>query len=462
MTHGNAPIEQTASRHGTWRSRGTFILAATGSAVGLGNIWRFPYVTGEYGGSAFIVVYLVSVLLLGLPVMMAEVALGREGRHSPLITMQKLIERTRSHRIWLLIGWSSLLSGFLIASYYEVIAGWTLRYALDYSGQAIGLLPGTTDVQQVWSAFLSSPGQLILFQTLFVVITMAVIARGLKRGLEKATTLMMPVLFLMLLALLVYSLLEGDPAASLSYMFKPDWSALGVNGVLAAMGQAFFTLSLGMGAIMVYGAYLPEGVKVPSTVGVIALLDTLVAIIAGIALFSIIFAHPELQPESGPGLLFITLSSAFEVMPGGVLIGMLFFFLVGVAALTSLLSIVEPTVAWVVEKYNASRLRVSITVGVVVWLLGLGTVFSFNLGEDVLIFFGQTFFGFLDYLTNNILLPAGGLLIALFAGWIMPREVIARQLSLEGRAFLTWQILARWIAPAGILAVLVYTWFSAG
>lgn len=459
----NNPKSST-SRHGMWQNKGTFILAAAGSAVGLGNIWKFPYIVGENGGSAFIIIYLLSIVLIGVPIMMAEITLGREGRFSPINTMQKLVDYAKAHKAWTLIGWGGVLTGFLILSYYEVISGWALHYATEYGSHALGLKPVSEamSAQDHWDNFQASPLKLILFQTLFVILTVVVISKGVNEGLEKAIVWLMSALFLLLLVLLFYSMFAGAFAQSVNYMFNPDWSKLGVRSVITALGHAFFTLSLGMGAIMAYGSYLPEDVHIPSTVILIALLDTVVAIVAGLVIFAIVFANPALEPGAGPGLLFITLSSAFMGgMPGGIFFGTLFFILVGVAALTSLISLTEPAIAWVVEKYNVSRARIAITIGVVAWILGLGTVFSFNLWSDFHLIGNQTFFDVIDAATSNIMLPLGGLFTALFIGWVMPKEQIFKQLSLSELGFKAWQIVIRWVAPIGVAIVFLYTYISA-
>lgn len=453
-----------ASRPDRWSNKWIFILAATGSAVGLGNIWRFPYIAGENGGGAFVITYLVSVLLIGIPIMMSEVLLGREGRSSPITTMRRLIEFSKANRIWVLIGWVGVLTGFLILSYYEVIAGWALNYSVTYAGQLTGMIPvpevdlstGMGVAETQWNALLANPWELILFQTIFIAITVVAIGRGVKKGLEFINLWFMPSLFLLLLALLVYSILEGDMQAALTYMFKPDWSALGAGGAVAAMGQAFFTLSLGMGAIMVYGSYLPSEASIPRAVLSIATLDTLVAVVAGLIVFSIVFAN-GLEPAAGPGLLFISLSHAFHIMPNGLLFGMLFFSLVTVAALTSLISISEPALAWLVEEYNARRERVAITIGVVAWILGLGTIFSFNEWENMHIVGDLTFFDLLDQVTNEVLLPLGGLFIALFTGWVLPKEIAQRQLSMGNFSLQCWYLATRYLAPAGVLLVFAHS-----
>ncbi len=445
------------SRHGMWSSRWLFVLAAAGSAVGIGNIWKFPYMAGENGGGAFVLIYLVCVALVGIPIMMSEVLLGREGRSSPITTMRKLTVSAKRHPLWVFIGWMGVLAGFLILSYYAVVAGWAMNYiwltaAGTFDNATADVASGTFD------AFLASPWQLILWQTLFMIITIWIIGRGVTKGLETAIRLFMPMLFVLLVTLLVYAVNSGGFDQGFAFMFDVDASAFANPEIwIIAMGQAFFTLSLGMGAMMAYGAYVPEKVNIGSTVLTIAILDTSVAIGAGLAIFPIVFAN-GLDAAQGPGLMFVTVPLAFGQLPLGAVFGTLFFILVSFAALTSAISISEPALAYLVEEYNAKRKRVAISLGVICWLLGLGSVFSFNLWADVHIVGELTFFDFVDYVSQNIMLPLGGMLIAIFAVWMLPKTVLARQLGLEsGFVSVVWKLIGGVVAPLCVLAVFVYT-----
>ena len=375
MALGSSAPKQE-SRHGMWSSRWLFVLAAAGSAVGLGNIWKFPYIAGENGGGAFVLVYLGCVLVIGLPIMMAEVLIGRAGRESPINAMRSLVGRHDTNRLWIVIGWLGVLAGFLILSYYAVIAGWALYYIyLMASGAFAGVTPETAS--GTFDAFLANPWQLLAWQTLFMVLTVYIVGRGVIKGLETAIRLFMPMLFLLLLVLLFYGFRSGGFEQGLDFMFRFNWESLTPNAVLIAMGQAFFTLSLGMGAIMAYGAYVPNNTSIASTVFTIAMLDTLVAVAAGMAIFPIVFAN-GLEPGQGPGLMFVTVPLAFGQLPLGAVFGSLFFLLVSFAAITSAISLLEPALAYLVEEYNAKRQRVAISLGVICWILGVGTVLSFN------------------------------------------------------------------------------------
>ena len=443
------------SRHGMWSSRWLFVLAATGSAVGLGNIWKFPYITGENGGGAFVVVYLLCIAAIGIPIMMAEVMLGRAGRQSPINTMRALSRESGGGRFWPIIGWMGVLGGILILSFYAVIAGWAVFYIYRLASGMFAGADGSFS-RALFAEFLSDPWAVLLWQTLFMVATVAIVARGVVRGLEVAVRWLMPILLVLLVGLVGYAAVYGDFGQGFGFLFSFDASKLSWDGTLTAMGHAFFTLSVGMGAIMAYGAYMPSKGSISSTVATIAILDTVVALAAGLAIFPIVFAVPDLVPSAGPGLMFETLPIAFGSLPFGAVLGALFFLLVSFAAITSAISLTEPAIAFLVEEYNAKRWRVAISLGVVCWLLGIGTVLSFNVWADVKLF-GLNFFELVDYLSGKIMLPLGGLLIALFAGWVLARRISDDQLGFEGWRRSAWDLGIRFIAPVGVLVVFAYT-----
>jgi len=446
------------SIHGQWSSRFAFILAATGSAVGLGNIWKFPYITGENGGGAFVLVYLACIAVIGIPIMMAEVMLGRRGRQSPINTMRTLAYEEKANPHWQWLGWAGVVGGFLILSYYSVIAGWALAYVFRAGS---GLFTGLTadGVQSIFSNLVSEPERLLAWHSIFIVMTMIVVSRGVSSGLEKAVRLLMPALMVLLLVLVGYAWNSGSFQQGLEFLFKPNFSAISANGVLIAMGHAFFTLSLGMGAIMVYGSYLPENMSIAKTSIAVSLMDTLVALLAGMAIFPIVFAN-GLEPSAGPGLIFQTLPIAFGHMDGGAFFGMLFFILLVFAAWTSSISLIEPAVAWMVENRGHSRIYASVLAGFVTWAFGLLTVFSFNIWSDIKLlsmfdmFKDSTIFDLLDYLTANIMLPLGGLLIAIFAAWKMSRESSIDEFSMgDGLAYKLWHFLVRYVTPIAVTIV---------
>lgn len=449
------------SIHGQWSGRLAFVLAATGSAVGLGNIWKFPYITGENGGGAFVLVYLICIAVIGIPIMMAEVMIGRRGRQSPVNTMRALAAEENAGRSWVMLGWAGVLAGFLILSYYSVIAGWALAYVFRTGS---GLFTGLTadGVQSIFTTMVSDPERLLAWHTIFMLMTMVVVARGVRGGLEKAVKFLMPALFVLLFVLLGFAWNSGSFGQGVEFLFQPDFSKLSANGVLIAMGHAFFTLSLGMGAIMVYGSYLPAGTSIAKVSIAVSMMDTLVALLAGMAIFPIVFAN-GLEPGAGPGLIFQTLPLAFGHMDYGAFFGMLFFVLLVFAAWSSAISLIEPAVAWLVENRGMTRIMAAVVAGSVTWLCGLMTVFSFNLWSDFKplsgfeVFRDSTVFDLLDYLTANIMLPIGGLLIAIFAAWKMKRASSIDELGMGNRFFYPlWRFLVRYITPIAVVIVFLY------
>jgi NSS family neurotransmitter:Na+ symporter len=446
-------MSSDTSMHGFWKSRWLFILAATGSAVGLGNIWKFPYITGENGGGAFVLVYLLCICIIGIPVMIAEVSLGRMGRQSPINTMKALAQKAGANPFWASIGWMGAIAGFLILSFYSVIAGWALSYTVEMaSGSFVAI--SAADSGKIFGNLLGDPTQLTIWHTVFMVLTMVIVARGVNAGLEKAIKVLMPALFILLFILFGYALSSNGFSQGFDFMFNFDFSKLSSESVIVALGHAFFTLSLGLGAIMAYGAYMPKNTSVAKTVVIVAFLDTAVAIMAGLAIFPIVFAN-GLEPSAGPGLLFQTLPIAFGQMSAGVIFGTMFFVLVSFAAWTSAISLAEPIVAWMVEKYKMGRAMSAVIIGICAWLLGLATVFSFNIWSDVKLF-DKTVFDLLDFATTNVMLPLGGLLIALFASWTMSKTTMMKEVGINNpMVFKAWHFTLRFLAPAAIIAVLV-------
>lgn len=439
--------------HGSWANRWIFILAATGSAVGLGNIWKFPYIAGENGGGAFVLVYLLFILAVGVPIMMAEVLVGRRGRQSPINSMREVAIEANHSPKWALVGWMGALAGFLIFSFYSVVAGWVLAYIAGMgNGDFIGM-----DGDAAGKAFndlLADPQALLIWHSVFVVLVMTVVMGGVNKGLERATRIMMPALFVLLLVLLGYSMTTGAFGQGFDFLFHFDPSELSWDAVLVALGHSFFTLSLGMGAIMAYGSYMPKKASIGSTVLTIAALDTVVALIAGLAIFPIVFAN-GMDPGAGPGLMFISLPVAFGQMPGGHIFGFLFFVLVGLAAWSSAISLMEPAVAWMVERFGLGRLPVCIGLGIVVWLLGIAALSSFNFGSEVALF-GMNIFDFLDFITANVMLPLGGLFVACFAGWILNKRISKDELAMTNPTlYLAWSVAIRYIAPIAVAAIFV-------
>lgn len=445
---------------GLWSSRLAFILAATGSAVGLGNVWKFPYVTGENGGGAFVLVYLLCIAIIGIPIMMAEVFIGRNGRHNPITSFRLVAERNLASPLWRISAIVGMLAAFIILSFYSVIGGWAASYighaaAGDFTG-------GTAEsIGDLFGGLLGSPVQLLIWHTVFMALVVLVVSRGLKGGLERAATILMPALFMLLLVAVGYATTTGHFGEAVSFLFSPNFGALTVSGVLVALGHAFFTLSLGMAIMMAYGSYLDRDVSIGRTAISVAIMDTGVALLAGLAIFPVVFAN-GLEAGAGPGLIFQTLPLAFGNMPFGSLFGALFFVLLLFAAWTSGISLLEPVVEWVEEKTSLARTGSAALVGVLCWALGIASILSLNVWSDITPlamfdrFEGKTIFDLLDYVTANIMLPLSGLLTALFVGWFVARESLKSDLVLSGGTFGLWYNLIRFVTPIAVVIVFIY------
>ena len=456
MTQSNS----AAGSRGLWSSRLAFILAATGSAVGLGNVWKFPYVTGENGGGAFVLVYLLCIFIIGIPIMMAEVFIGRNGRHNPIASFRLVAERNLASPAWRMSAIIGMLAAFIILSFYSVIGGWAASY-IGHS--AMGDFTGGTaeTVGKLFGDLLASPVQLLAWHTLFMALVVFVVSRGLKGGLERAVTILMPALFVLLLVVVGYATTTGHFGEAASFLFTPNFEALTVKGVLVALGHAFFTLSLGMAIMMAYGSYLSRDVPIGRTAVSVALMDTVVALLAGLAIFTVVFAN-GLEAGAGPGLIFQTLPLAFGNMPMGGLFGTLFFVLLLFAAWTSGISLLEPVVEWVEEKTEMGRTSSAVLAGGACWALGIVSILSLNVWSDVTplgmfaAFEGKTMFDLLDYFTANIMLPLSGLLTALFVGWFVTKETLQSDLVMKGGAFTLWHVLIRYVTPVAVVIVFVY------
>ncbi len=431
-----------------------FLLAATGSSVGLGNIWKFPYITGQNGGGAFVLVYLACILLIGVPLLMAETLIGRRGRQSPINSLETLAWDEGAERSWRLVGVLGILAAWLIISFYSVIAGWTLAYT---ARMATGVFQNVTaaGAASIFLDLISDPERLLAWHTIFMMMTVAIVSKGVRSGLEQAVKVLMPLLFMLLLFLAGYSALKGNFAQGFDFMFNLNFEGITAGGILIALGHAFFTLSLGMGAIMIYGSYLPSDVSIPKATMMVALMDTVVALLAGLTIFPIVFAT-GLEPASGVGLIFQTLPVAFGQMPGGMFFGMLFFLLLVFTAWTSAISLLEPIVAWLVESLSMQRVRAAILAGSASWLLGIVMLLSFNHWAFEFEFLGQKkingLFDVFDLLTSTVLLPLGGLAMAIFVGWILSKVVVMDELG-QGLSFYFWYFLIRFIAPFAVLLI---------
>jgi NSS family neurotransmitter:Na+ symporter len=434
-----------------WTTRRAFILAVTGAAVGLGNIWRFPYMTGENGGSAFLLLYVAFVLLLGLPVMMAEILVGRAGRRSPSQSLAHLAMSAGRSPHWRWLGLFGALTVFLILSFYSVVSGWSIEYLIEaLNGDFVGMTP--PEVGGMFDSFLADPLRMTFNHTLFMLLTMAVVAGGVSNGLEKLNNLLMPMLYLLLIVLAGYAATTDGFGPALAWLFTPNPAAITIEVVLNAMGHAFFTLAVGACALMAYGAYMPDHQSLPRAAVAVASLDVLVALLAGIAIFSVVFSQ-GMDPAEGPGLMFVTLPIAFAELPGGSIWLAIFFLLLLLATWTSSINLAEPMVAGL-QGLGLKRGQAAAIVGVAVWSLGLLSVLSFSTMKDVDWIGGMNFFELVTTVPTDLFLPIGGLLIAIFAAWVMSRDTALRALDAGPNGFRVWQFLVRYVSIPLVVVVL--------
>ena len=437
----------------------TFMLAAVGAAVGLGNIWKFPYVAGVSGGGAFVLVYIVCVIFVAIPILIGELLIGRCGSGSPPVAMRKVAEKSGRSAKWSIVGFMGMIVGYLIATYYSVIAGWTLVYIY----KAANSFDGATalNVAQQFEDLKADPVTMAIWHSVFMCLALTIVGRGLRNGIERVVKLLMPALFVMLAVMIGYAAVAGDFAAGVNFLFSVDFSKITGAVVLNAIGQAFFSISVAMGLMMVYGAYVPKDVSLTRSAVIIATADTVIALLAGLMIFPIVFAN-GLDPAEGPGLIFKTLPTAFVGMPGGAVFGALFFLLLAFAAITSIIAIIEPIVAYAEDRWHMERTTACVVFGFIGWAIGIASVLSFNAWQDVTplamfdVFDGKSIYDLIDYFTANIMMPVGAILIALFVGWRMKPEMIEGDLSFSHPLlFKAWLWIMRVVAPLAILGILV-------
>ncbi|WP_078594588.1 sodium-dependent transporter [Evansella clarkii] len=435
-----------------WASKMGFILAAVGSAVGLGNIWRFAYVTGDSGGAAFLIIYIACIILIGLPVLLAEFAIGRKTHTDAVTAFNKLTPG----KPWVIGGIIGVLTSFLILSFYGVIAGWVLHFFFSYlTGQAQGVAEG--GYADYFVNFIGGSAGPVIWQLIFMAVVISIVFFGIKKGIELANKIFMPLLALIVVILAGYALTLDGAGEGLAFLFSPDWSAFGnLDVYAAAVGQAFFTLSLGMAIMITYASYLPKDTHLPSAAGTVVTFDTLFAIIAGVMIFPVVFTF-GVDPAAGPTLIFITLPEVFNVMGGmGTFFALLFFFLVAIAALTSSISLLEPSVSWLMHQFKWNRKKATLTAGILVAILGIPSALSQGGPLSDFTIAGLPFLDAIDTLTDRYTLPLGGLIIALFVGWGWNQVDALRETGLTDSVLGTlWLWFLRIIAPLGILWILL-------
>jgi neurotransmitter:Na+ symporter, NSS family len=451
-------------RRSQWKSRFGFILAAAGSAVGLGNLWKFPYITFENHGGAFVLVYLAAIAVVGVPIMVAEVVLGRRAQRNAVGTFRLLGAGKPGGKAWTGVGILGVIAGFVILSYYSVVAGWTLRYLLlAVSGQLGALAHHPAALQDFFGEFLGSAWQQIVCHLLFMGATVGVVVMGVSRGIERAAKVLMPLLFIILGVLVIYVIWTPGFGRAMAFLFRPNFSELSAGGVLEALGHSFFTLSLGMGAMLTYGSYMGKRESIPRAAATICALDTVIAIGACVIMFSIIFSF-DFEVTKSSAILFTTLPVVFFKLPGGALISGLFYLLVAFAALSSTISLLEVVASYAIDELGWRRRRATLTMGAATGAFGVLSALSFggvgSLTDINLV--GRTstagVFGTLDYLASNWFLPVGGLLIALFTGWVLSKRDSREELeSGHGHmlSFGLWRFLLRFVAPLVVGAIIV-------
>ena len=434
------------------------MLATIGAAVGLGNLWRFPYIAGQNGGAAFVLIYIGFVLLLGLPVMLAELAMGRRGGGSPVASMRKLAREAGASRLWSAIGWISILIPLVGMSYYSVVGGWSVDYVIRAAMNSFADINGQ-DSENTFNLLLASPWRLLFFHGLFIAAGVIVVARGVGQGIETVSKYMMPALFAILVILVINSIFNADIARGIDFLFNPQFDKITPNVVFMAMGQAFFSLAIGVGVMLTYGAYVPTNVSLPKAAFMIALADTSVAVLAGVAIFPVVFAN-GLDPAGGEGLIFVTLPIAFGNMQAGYIVGLLFFILLFFAAYSSVLGMLEPIVSFLEEHRGFSRPKMAVLAGCCSWAIGISAALSFNIWSDlrpmaaVPYLADKNIFGLLDFSIANFLLPLNAMLIAVFAGWMMTRRMLLEELGVQNAivsGFLRFVL--RFVAPVLIFAI---------
>lgn len=443
-----------------WTSQTAFLFATAAAAIGLGSLWRFPYVAGANGGGAFVIVYIAFVIVLCVPLMIAEMAIGRSGGGSAIASVRTMVSDSGASRAWRTIGLLSILIPFFGLSYYSVVAGWSLDYARLAIGSGFGLVDSARSTR-IFDELIASPGRQAALQFLFIAAAATVVALGVQRGIETASKIKMTALFVVLIGLVIYNAVTVGLGDAMTFLFRPDFSALTGASILTALGQALFSTAIGVGVLMTYSAYLPRGTSLSGAAVTVSASVVFISIMAGLAIFPTVFAY-GLAPAAGPNLIFVTLPVAFGQMPGGRVVAILFFSLISLAAFTTAVGMLEPVVSFVKERTGWGRTSSTAVTAFLIWIVGLPSLLSFNLLKDVYpldsigVFKGKTFFDVLDFGIAEFLLPLNALLIALFAGWVLRNRLGGKELDLAGLALKLWTVAIRIVAPIAIGALMIH------
>ncbi|MBT5028871.1 MAG: sodium-dependent transporter [Nitrospinaceae bacterium] len=442
------------NQRGFWGSRLGFILAASGSAVGLGNIWKFPYIVGQNGGGAFVLIYLACILVIGTPIMLAEFTLGRKTQLNPVGAFDQI----RPKSAWVGIGYMGVLAGFFILSFYGVVGGWTFAYVVKALTGAVLAFPSPKEAGAFFEIFIGNTGEVIFYHALFMGTCIAIVLRGVHGGIEKACNVLMPTLVIILFLLMFRSLTLDGAMQGVAFYLTPDFSKISANVVLIALGQAFFSLSLGMGCMITYGSYLSQKENLTSSTIYVVMFDTLIALLVGMVIFPAVFAM-GLEPTEGPGLVFSVLPTVFAGMPLGQGVAVIFFILLAIAAITSGISLLEVVVAYFIDQLGWERKRAVLIVGGAIFAFGVPSGLSFGILADVKLL-GMNFFEHVDNLASNYFLPLGGMFTAIFVGWVWGTQNAHQEIEKHENKFgfpwaQCWEFLIRYVTPVAVGIVFV-------
>ena len=437
---------------GNWGSRIGFIAAAAGSAVGLGNIWKFPYITGQYGGAAFVIVYLLFVILVCIPVMSSELLIGRLTGKNPVGAFKQLVPQSS----WWLVGAMGILAGFIILSFYSVIGGWAISYIFKSGAY---MAAGGENAGAVFGGFITSPVAPLIWHAIFMAICIGIVMAGVEKGIEKYSKILMPALVVLMLILIIRSITLPGAGAGLSFYLKPDFGKLTGAGILAALGQAFFSLSLGMGCMITYGSYLKKDTNIPTDAYWISGADTAIAFLAGLMIFPAVFAF-GLEPGAGPGLTFITVPAVFASMGTiGHLFGIIFFVLLTFAAVTSAISLLEVVTAYFIDEAKWDRKKATVIMGIIIFLIGVPCSLGLGVWSNIKIIAGRDILDSLDFVSSNILLPLGGFLLLIFIGWFWGTDKAIKAGNEGAKGGITlgsgYAFLVKYIAPIALIIVFI-------
>jgi NSS family neurotransmitter:Na+ symporter len=437
------------NKRGLWGSRLGFILAASGSAIGLGNVWKFPYIVGENGGGAFVLIYLVCIFIIGTPIMLAEFTLGRKTNLNPVGAFSSLKPKSS----FISIGYMGVLAGFLILSFYGVVGGWTFAYVVKSVTGSVLSFTSPKEAGAFFNNFISNTGEILFYHALFMGVCISIVLRGIHGGIEKTCNILMPTLVLFLILLMIRSLTLDGAMEGLAFYLYPDFSKINGNTVLIALGQAFFSLSLGMGCMITYGSYLSDKENLPSSTVYVVMFDTLIALLVGMIIFPAVFAM-GLEPAEGPSLVFSVLPTVFTSMPMGHVVSVIFFTLLAIAAITSGISLLEVVVAYFIDQCRWQRKKAVLIVGLAIFAFGIPSGLSFGTMADMKLA-GMTFFGHVDNIASNYLLPLGGMLTAIFVGWVWGTKNALEEIEKHENIFKfpwaqCWEFLIRYITPVTV------------